>query len=163
MHGDDDDAGAPPQAARPRTTRAIADLHDRTAPALEALSAIVAGHAKRRAGDLVPAGLESDAAALLEAACRILGREPGWRPLLALRAPPVWAELEAKLALAEVGLRRFKRRHYAYDEALGAYRWQVHGRPPHPAAPPYAERNVGLVGRAKAALARQLDDFERDH
>ena len=160
-----DDKAEPPQypSTGPRTTRAIAELHERTAPALAALGEIVGNHAKRRVERPVPAGIAADAATLLNATRRILSREPGWRAPLSLQAHPVWSELEAKLALARVGLRHFKARYYLYDHPHGAYRWHTHGRTHDAAPPPRDERNSRLVGRAMAAVERQLDDLERHH
>jgi hypothetical protein len=146
----------------PYTTRSIVELCERTAPALAALSEIVANHATRRVERPVPAGIEADAAVLLAATRTVLSREPGWRAPLGLRARPVWSELEAKLALAQVGLPWFKARYYRYDAALGAYRRKTGGRA-HAVPLPREERNARLVGRAMAALERQLTEIERDH
>ena len=106
------------------TTRTrIVKLHMATWPLVAAMRDTVKPLAARRPSELVSPAIHTQGKTLLDAARRVLSREPVPRQLLNLDDVPDWATLLSRLELAMTALEAFRRRYSAYDDDLGEVVW----------------------------------------
>ena len=84
---------------------------------------------------------------------RIVSREPGRHELLQVSGPLTWAELHAKLLLAEVALRAFRQRYYLFSRTMLTHYWNT-APEALPRAAPAAAGDSTL-----AALLRQVEEL----
>jgi hypothetical protein len=143
--------------SEPFTSPRMVALFETTRPQLQALSEAIAPHVTRRPATPVAPMVEADARAVLAAVRRVLSREPGQRGRLELRGSPNWAELGAKLALADSGLGAFRRRYHGWDDVAGDYLWRTEDLPTcRPAAPSTFLARAAQLDSQLTALAERL-------